>query len=255
MQPSRVSSPWPFDDADTILWSVHEPRPEPRRGTARGLNRMPMNFAKTGLLLAVLTGIFVAMGAVIGGQTGMVIAFVIAAGHEHVQPVAVRQDGAAHVRRRGGRCALSGGEYYRIVQELARRAGAADAARLRDEQPAAQCVRDRTQPGARRRVRVDRPAGDADPRGGVGRDGARAGARQELRHADHGGRGHHRRRHLDARAVPAVRRAVRRQPREQPRLGWIGTLVADHRGAAGGHAGADGDQPLARVPGRPHGRA
>ena len=28
-----------------------------------------------------------------------------------------------------------------------------------------------------------------------------------------------------------------------------------HPGAAGGHAGADGDQPLARVSGRPHGRA
>ena len=28
---------------------------------------MPMNFAKTGLLLAVLTGIFVAMGGLFGG--------------------------------------------------------------------------------------------------------------------------------------------------------------------------------------------
>ena len=39
-----------------------------------------MNYAKTGLLLAVLTGIFVAMGGIVGGQTGMVIAFVMAAG-------------------------------------------------------------------------------------------------------------------------------------------------------------------------------
>ena len=39
---------------------------------------MPMNFTKTALLLAVLTGIFVAMGRVIGGQTGMVIAFGVA---------------------------------------------------------------------------------------------------------------------------------------------------------------------------------
>ena len=36
---------------------------------------MPMNYAKTALLLAALTAIFVAMGAVIGGQTGMVFAF------------------------------------------------------------------------------------------------------------------------------------------------------------------------------------
>ena len=35
---------------------------------------MPMNFAKTGLLLAALTGILVAMGGLVGGATGMVIA-------------------------------------------------------------------------------------------------------------------------------------------------------------------------------------
>ena len=38
-------------------------------------------------------------------------------------------------------------------------------------------------------------------------------------------------------------------------IGWIGALVGDDRGAAGSHAGADGDQPLARVSGRPDGRA
>jgi heat shock protein HtpX len=41
---------------------------------------MPMNYAKTGLLLMVLTGIFVAMGALVGGQTGLVIAFIVALG-------------------------------------------------------------------------------------------------------------------------------------------------------------------------------
>lgn len=41
---------------------------------------MPMNYAKTGLLLIVLTGIFVAMGALVGGQAGLVIAFVVALG-------------------------------------------------------------------------------------------------------------------------------------------------------------------------------
>lgn len=41
---------------------------------------MPSNFARTGLLLVVLTGIFVAMGALVGGREGMVIAFVIALG-------------------------------------------------------------------------------------------------------------------------------------------------------------------------------
>jgi heat shock protein HtpX len=41
---------------------------------------MPMNYAKTGLLLIALTGIFVAMGALVGGSTGLVIAFVMALG-------------------------------------------------------------------------------------------------------------------------------------------------------------------------------
>ncbi len=41
---------------------------------------MPMNYAKTGLLLIVLTGIFVAMGALVGGKSGLVIAFIMALG-------------------------------------------------------------------------------------------------------------------------------------------------------------------------------
>ena len=39
---------------------------------------MPLNYAKTAMLLIVLTGIFVAMGGVVGGRTGMLVAFVIA---------------------------------------------------------------------------------------------------------------------------------------------------------------------------------
>jgi heat shock protein HtpX len=39
---------------------------------------MPMNYAKTALLLAALTAIFVAMGAAVGGRGGLVIAFAIA---------------------------------------------------------------------------------------------------------------------------------------------------------------------------------
>ena len=39
---------------------------------------MPMNFTRTAFLLAVLTAIFVAMGALIGGQGGMLIAFALA---------------------------------------------------------------------------------------------------------------------------------------------------------------------------------
>lgn len=39
---------------------------------------MPMNYTKTAMLLVALTGIFVAMGAAVGGQGGMVIAFIVA---------------------------------------------------------------------------------------------------------------------------------------------------------------------------------
>jgi heat shock protein HtpX len=82
---------------------------------------MPMNFARTGLLLAVLTGILVAMGGVVGGQTGMAIALVIAAGMNlfslwQSDKMVLRMYGAEEVD------AHSGGEYYRIVSDLVRRA-------------------------------------------------------------------------------------------------------------------------------------
>ena len=41
---------------------------------------MPSNFARTGLLLVVLTGIFAAMGALVGGREGLIVAFIIALG-------------------------------------------------------------------------------------------------------------------------------------------------------------------------------
>lgn len=39
---------------------------------------MPMNYAKTALLLAVLTAIFLAVGAAVGGRSGLVLAFFMA---------------------------------------------------------------------------------------------------------------------------------------------------------------------------------
>jgi heat shock protein HtpX len=39
---------------------------------------MPMNYAKTALLLAAMTGIFLVLGAAVGGKTGLVFAFFIA---------------------------------------------------------------------------------------------------------------------------------------------------------------------------------
>ena len=82
---------------------------------------MPMNFARTGLLLAVLTGIFVALGGLIGGPTGMVIALVVAAAMNlfslwRSDKMVLSMYGAEEVD------AQSGGEYYRIVRDLAARA-------------------------------------------------------------------------------------------------------------------------------------
>jgi heat shock protein HtpX len=83
---------------------------------------MPMNYAKTGLLLAVLTGIFVAMGGLIGGTTGMLIAFFIALAMNMFSlwksdKMVLRMYGAEEVDER------SGGQYYTIVRDLAARAG------------------------------------------------------------------------------------------------------------------------------------
>jgi heat shock protein HtpX len=93
-----------------------------RWGGAADWGAIAMNYAKTGLLLAVLTGIFVAMGGVVGGQTGMVVAFIFAAAMNlfslwQSDKMVLRMYGAQEVDAR------SGGEYYRIVQELAERAG------------------------------------------------------------------------------------------------------------------------------------
>lgn len=83
---------------------------------------MPLNFAKTGLLLAVLTGILVALGGLVGGSTGAFIAFIVALGMNMFSlwgshKMVLRMYGAHEVD------AASGGEYYRIVEHLAGQAG------------------------------------------------------------------------------------------------------------------------------------
>ena len=82
---------------------------------------MPMNYAKTALLLAALTAIFVAMGAAVGGQQGMVIAFVVALGMNlfslwNSDKMVLKMFGAQEVDER------TAPEYYGLVRDLARRA-------------------------------------------------------------------------------------------------------------------------------------
>ncbi len=83
---------------------------------------MPMNYAKTAMLLAFLTAIFVAMGAVVGGQSGMVIAFVVALAMNvfsfwKSDTMVLRMYGAEEVDER------SAPEYYGLVRDLAQQAG------------------------------------------------------------------------------------------------------------------------------------
>ncbi len=82
---------------------------------------MPLNFAKTALLLALLTAIFVAIGGLAGGQTGMVIAFLVALAMNGFSlwksdKMVLSMHDAQEVD------AQSAPEYYNLVRELAERA-------------------------------------------------------------------------------------------------------------------------------------
>lgn len=82
---------------------------------------MPMNYAKTALLLAALTAILVALGAAIGGQAGLIIAFFIALVMNVVSlwksdSIVLRMFNAQEVSE------ATAPELYRIVRDLARNA-------------------------------------------------------------------------------------------------------------------------------------
>ncbi len=82
---------------------------------------MPMNYAKTAALLAALTAIFVAMGAAIGGQQGMIIAFFVAMAMNvfsfwNSDTMVLKMFGAHEVDEQ------SAPGYYELVRDLARRA-------------------------------------------------------------------------------------------------------------------------------------
>ncbi len=82
---------------------------------------MPMNFAKTALLLAILTAIFVALGWAIGGQAGMLIAFGLALVMNLVSfwgsdKIVLRMYNAQEVDER------SAPEYYGMIRDLAQKA-------------------------------------------------------------------------------------------------------------------------------------
>jgi heat shock protein HtpX len=81
-----------------------------------------MNTLRTAMLLAFMTALFMAVGYLIGGSGGMVIAFLVAAGmnlfsYWNADRMVLSMYGAQEVDEH------SAPEYYGIVRELARRAG------------------------------------------------------------------------------------------------------------------------------------
>ena len=81
-----------------------------------------MNTLRTGILMALLTGLFIAVGALVGGGPGMAIAFVFAAGinlmaYWNSDKMLLHMYGARQVD------AASAPDLYRIVESLAKQAG------------------------------------------------------------------------------------------------------------------------------------
>ena len=80
-----------------------------------------MNWFKTGLLLAVMTGLFVGIGGVIGGTSGMLIAFLVAAGmnvfaYWNSDKMVLRMYGAQQVNE------STASDLVSLVRQLAERA-------------------------------------------------------------------------------------------------------------------------------------
>src|SRR5882757_3309865 len=81
-----------------------------------------MSLFRTGLLLAALTGLFVGVGYVIGGQGGMMIVFLVALAMNFFaywfsDKMVLRMYGAREVDAAGAP------QFYGIVRELAQNAG------------------------------------------------------------------------------------------------------------------------------------
>jgi heat shock protein HtpX len=81
-----------------------------------------MNFFRTAVLLAFLTALFMVVGYFIGGQQGIVIAFLVAVGmnfftYWNADKMVLRMNNAQEVD------ASTAPEYYQIVQQLAAEAG------------------------------------------------------------------------------------------------------------------------------------
>src|SRR6516225_12236860 len=93
-----------------------------QRGSVTTLGVISMNYMRTAILLAGLTGLFMAVGYLIGGGSGALIALIIAAGtnlfsYWNADKLVLSMHGAQEVDER------SAPELVAIVRELAQRAG------------------------------------------------------------------------------------------------------------------------------------
>ena len=209
-----------------------------------------MGYFRTAILLAAMTALFMGIGYLVGGQTGMVIAFLVAAAmnlfaYWNSDKMVLSMYGAREVDAR------SAPELYGLVEQLARQCRAADAEGLHHGQSAAERVCHRAQSRERRRRRDHRPARAAEPGRACRRARARARPYQASRHAADD---HHRdacRRHLHARQF---RLLFRRRQRNNNGIGPIGGVLLVILAPLAAALVQFGISRGARIRGRPHRR-
>lgn len=180
-----------------------------------------MNLTASILFLAFLTALFMAVGDVIAGTGGMMVALVIAAAMNLDPGGTAMPWSCACITPIKGADAQTAPELFAIVGDLAARAGL-PMPKVYLSQPAAQCICHRPQPGAYC-VLLPRPAclNGLRPKEVAG---VMAHACAKPRHADHDGRGYYCRRGFHARQFCLHVRCPD-DLRDNP-FGFIGVLAA-----------------------------
>ena len=107
------------------------------------------NLLKTAVLMAAITALFMAIGALLGGQQGMMLALIVALAMNFFSywfsdKLVLKMYNAQEVDE------TSAPQFYRMVRELAQTRRLADAARVPDQRRRAERLRHRPQPGERR---------------------------------------------------------------------------------------------------------
>src|SRR5690606_689468 len=116
-------SAWLRFGTGTIVWNGHGPHLIADGTSPQGVNSTSMfNFIRTGVLLAVMTALFMAVGYFIGGTSGMMVAFGVALvtnllAYWNADKLVLGLQGARPVDPR------SAPDLYRMVERLAGNAG------------------------------------------------------------------------------------------------------------------------------------